>query len=79
MNALETFVAIHCVGRNYDSCVNSPCQYASSTGCAHPEHPVVEHHDFRDQGNPMEKRDIGVASDWQRNQTKEHTPGLGRR
>jgi hypothetical protein len=39
-----------------------------------------ESHDFRDTtGDPMEKRDRGSASDWEANQQREHTPGLGRR
>lgn len=33
------FVAKHCVGKQYDSCVSSPCQYASAGGCTHPLHP----------------------------------------
>lgn len=36
-----------------------------------------ECHDFRDHGDPMEKRDIGAASDWEHNQQRERTPGLG--
>jgi hypothetical protein len=37
--ALQRFIADRCVGRQYDSCVTSPCRYAGSDGCQHPEHP----------------------------------------
>jgi hypothetical protein len=36
---LEEFARDHCVGKEYDSCVNSPCPYASASGCTHPLHP----------------------------------------
>ena len=36
---LELFVEKYCVGKEYDSCHNSPCRYASVHGCQHPEHP----------------------------------------
>ncbi len=35
-------------------------------------------HDFRDRGDPLEKREAG-ARDWEHNQQREFTPGLGRR
>jgi hypothetical protein len=37
--SLRKFIEDHCLGREYDSCVNSPCKYSSSNGCKHPEHP----------------------------------------
>ena len=36
---LSEFVRDHCAGREYDSCVESPCVYASHSGCKHPLHP----------------------------------------
>lgn len=33
------FVRLHCEGREFDSCHNSPCRYASADGCRHPLHP----------------------------------------
>lgn len=36
---LNQFREEHCTGKQYDSCVNSPCRYSSSSGCTHPEHP----------------------------------------
>ena len=33
------FIANDCTGKQYDSCVESPCTYASSMGCQHPKHP----------------------------------------
>lgn len=36
-------------------------------------------HDFRDRGDPMEKREPGSWSDWEHNQQRERTPGCGRR
>ena len=33
------FVQNICAGKEYDSCINSPCLYASGDGCKHPEHP----------------------------------------
>lgn len=35
----EDFVKNHCTGKQYDSCKNSPCLYASHSGCTHPLHP----------------------------------------
>ena len=43
------------------------------------ESPPFDHHDHRDTGDPMEKRDIGSASDWEHGQQREHIPGLSRR
>ena len=40
------------------------------------ESPPFEHHDYRDYGDPMEKRDLGAASDWERDQQREHIPGV---
>ncbi len=39
LTALQIFVRDLCVGREYDSCHDSPCPYASSGGCSHPKHP----------------------------------------
>lgn len=36
---LMTFAAQHCTGREFDSCINSPCEHSSASGCMHPEHP----------------------------------------
>jgi len=36
---LKTFVDTQCVGKEYDSCINSPCPYSSGQGCTHPSHP----------------------------------------
>lgn len=36
---LKQFVNNDCVGKQYDSCKNSPCTYASASGCTHPNHP----------------------------------------
>lgn len=36
---LKEFVEKECVGKQYDSCINSPCVYASANGCKHPKHP----------------------------------------
>jgi hypothetical protein len=36
---LGEFVHDHCVGRQYDSCKDSPCLFASPDGCRHPMHP----------------------------------------
>ena len=36
---LSEFVKNHCVGKQYDSCVESPCAFASHSGCRHPLHP----------------------------------------
>lgn len=36
---MDEFIEKYCVGAQYDSCVNSPCPYASVGGCRHPEHP----------------------------------------
>ena len=36
-------------------------------------------HDFRDRGDPMEKRDPGSWSDWPNKQDREYVPGMGRR
>lgn len=40
---ITIFVAEHCVGQQYDSCVSSPCRYASTDGCSHPLHPKHQH------------------------------------
>jgi hypothetical protein len=36
---ITLFIKNHCTGTIYDSCVNSPCRYSSSSGCTHPLHP----------------------------------------
>lgn len=36
---LNEFVREHCEGREYDSCVISPCRWSSNEGCCHPQHP----------------------------------------
>jgi hypothetical protein len=36
---IHEFVKNHCVGAQYDSCVQSPCPYAGFGGCQHPLHP----------------------------------------
>lgn len=36
---LARFIEWDCAGPQYDSCVNSPCPYASCDGCQHPKHP----------------------------------------
>ena len=36
---LTEFIDKHCVGKQYDTCTNSPCLYASSSGCQHVQHP----------------------------------------
>ena len=36
---LSEFVENHCTGKQYDSCVQSPCAFASTSGCRHPLHP----------------------------------------
>lgn len=43
---LSEFVENHCVGKQYDSCVDSPCAFASHSGCRHPLHPkhAAQHH-----------------------------------
>jgi hypothetical protein len=33
------FARTLCVGQEYDSCISSPCRYASMSGCQHPRHP----------------------------------------
>ncbi len=38
---LMHFLANHCVGQEYDSCVDSPCRHASREGCTHPKHPKI--------------------------------------
>lgn len=40
---LAAFVRDHCCGRDYDSCVDSPCRYAGVGGCQHPQHPKRQH------------------------------------
>lgn len=40
---LSDFVSRYCVGKNYDSCHDSPCRYASIDGCQHPMHPKYAH------------------------------------
>jgi hypothetical protein len=35
----EQFVEKYCEGKQYDSCKESPCPYASHSGCKHPKHP----------------------------------------
>jgi hypothetical protein len=37
--ALVEFINTKCEGKEYDSCFNSPCTFASSSGCSHPDHP----------------------------------------
>jgi len=39
--ALSDFIEQHCAGKEYDSCKNSPCPFASSGGCIHPKYPKV--------------------------------------
>ncbi|MDI3534798.1 MAG: hypothetical protein PWQ82_1163 [Thermosediminibacterales bacterium] len=36
---IDEFVKKHCTGKEYDSCVDSPCPYSSASGCRHPLHP----------------------------------------
>lgn len=36
---LEAFLETGCAGQQYDSCVSSPCPYASQHGCQHPDYP----------------------------------------
>lgn len=36
---LQEFVDRHCVGRQYDSCIGTPCTYSGGAGCIHPLHP----------------------------------------
>lgn len=36
---IDDFVKKYCVGRQYDSCINSPCYYSGGDGCHHPMHP----------------------------------------
>lgn len=36
---LSEFVENHCIGKQYDSCVQSPCAFASTSGCRNPLHP----------------------------------------
>lgn len=36
---LENFVRDYCEGKDDDSCLNSPCRFASAGGCTHPQHP----------------------------------------
>jgi hypothetical protein len=38
--ALEEFMKLHCVGKQYASCKTSPCEFASNKGCTHPLHPI---------------------------------------
>jgi len=81
MNALDLFLRDKCVGKQYDSCIESPCLWASRSGCAHPDYPrPVIVHDFRDRGDPGRK--VYPTSDWrswEHNQQPEHIPGCGRR
>ena len=44
---LVEFVDNHCVGKEYDSCYEAPCFYASKQGCLHPEHPKRRNDDQR--------------------------------
>lgn len=37
--SMNFFINVHCTGKQYDSCIESPCIYSSSTGCRHPKHP----------------------------------------
>ena len=39
---IAEFARTLCVGQEYDSCINSPCCYASVSGCQHPKHPSRE-------------------------------------
>ena len=44
------------------------------------KNPTPDTHDFRDvTGDPMEKREPGTWRDWEHNQQRERTPGMGRR
>lgn len=36
---LKEFTGKYCQGKNYNSCINSPCLYASREGCLNPLHP----------------------------------------
>ena len=36
---MEDFLERHCEGKQYDSCANTPCKFASPSGCTHPRHP----------------------------------------
>lgn len=81
MNALDHFIEHQCVGKQYDSCVNSPCLYSRGHGCGHPEHPKNQsHHDHRDRGDPMRKIDPDPNhwSRWEEQQDHTYQPG-GRR
>lgn len=40
MKGLGYFLEVYCQGRQYDSCKNSPCPWASHGGCRHPMHPA---------------------------------------
>ena len=35
----SNFIRLYCEGKQYESCKNSPCRYASLDGCRHPLHP----------------------------------------
>lgn len=37
--SLKFFIDNHCVGKQFDSCVESPCPFSSHSGCRHPLHP----------------------------------------
>jgi hypothetical protein len=36
---LQEFAEKHCTGRQYDSCIGTPCTWSSGSGCFHPLHP----------------------------------------
>jgi hypothetical protein len=36
---MKWFVDNLCVGKQYDSCINTPCTYSGGNGCTHPKHP----------------------------------------
>lgn len=56
--ALELFVEEHCVGKEYDSCVNSPCRYSSNDGCTHPKHPKF--HSLREKNQDLTRQVVAL-------------------
>ncbi len=59
MNISE-FVENHCTGKQYDSCVDSPCAFASHSGCRHPLHPkrAVEQPRALDEGDSLAESEL---------------------
>lgn len=56
--ALELFVEEHCVGKEYDSCINSPCRYSSNDGCTHPEHPKF--HSLLEENQDLKRQVVAL-------------------